>query len=227
MHHAGIGVTVSIDYGATGSSKGSWSLGGRRGPGRTTRMLHLSDVKILAILGGKGAGKSTAAQYLAEKLDAKAYALADPLKETLCIELGLSQEQLHGTQAQKDAVDPRYGLSPRQLMERQGDGLRAIFGEDCLVDYTLDAIYRDMPPLAIVSDVRRTNEVEALRCDGALLWRLHYAPAMVCGPGTHISEAEWMKPEVDLEIVPGVQGLTELFAALDEACSFFGLSSRK
>src|SRR5690349_10218769 len=87
--------------------------------------------RIIGLLGGAGAGKSTIASYLVEKYGAKRYRLAGLLKEIARRTLDLTVEQVDGTQAQKEAVDERYGFSPRWFLQRLGtEGVRATLGQD-------------------------------------------------------------------------------------------------
>lgn len=172
---------------------------------------------IIGLLGGKGAGKSTVAAHLAWQYGAHIYALADELKELLRHTFLLSQEQLHGTQAQKEAVDVRWGLSPRQLMERQGDAIRHVYGDMFQIARVMKHIETQNARLAVISDIRYKHEADAIRHHG-VLWRVHYAPGVRQWPGTHSSERDWPLLPVDLEIIPGANGHAELYAAVDDAC---------
>lgn len=179
-------------------------------------------MKIIGLLGGKGVGKNTAAAYLARAYGAKLYALADELKELLRDVFKLSQEQLHGSQVVKETIDERWGLSPRQLMERQGDALRRVYGDMFQTDRLLVQIAADAPRLAVVCDVRYPHEALRIRSQGAL-WRLHYAPGLQQWPSSHSSEAYWLTQEVDVELTPFGKGVEHLHASLDEACNAYNL----
>lgn len=181
---------------------------------------------IIGILGGKGAGKNTAAEYLVEHYGATSFAIANEMKEIIRNVFLLSNEQLHGTQAQKETADPRWGLSPRQMMERQGDALRRVYGDAFQVDRLLDTIITIQPRLAVISDIRYQHEATRIHLQGTL-WRLHHAPGLRQWPVTHNSETEWMKPRVDLEITPGPGGVSELHDAIDQACRMFGIRRAK
>ena len=74
---------------------------------------------------------------------------------------GLSYEQCYGPKSIKEAVDPRYGKSPREIMQGVGEKMREIY-EDIWVDTVFNTV---IPPLAeegfdcfIISDVRYPNE---------------------------------------------------------------------
>lgn len=186
---------------------------------------------IIGITGGKGSGKDTASKYLADRYGARTYAIAEPLKQLAAAALGLSHEQLYGTQAQKEAIDPRFDLSSREILQRLGEGVRQAFGEDALIERALAEIRTQRPSLAVISDVRRCNEADRLWLEGhrgtphrSYLWKLHYAPGLQVGGDPDPTETEWRHIVADLEITPGAGGLSELYAALDDACQLFGIS---
>lgn len=184
---------------------------------------------IIGLLGGKGVGKSTAASYLQKRYGAGVYAIADTIKDMLRTGFQLTEDQLHGTQAQKEEIDPRYNLSPRQLMQRQGDAIGRTFGDNFLIERIFVKIYKDKPRLAILSDVRYLHESDYLWFWGtqhkqhrSFQWRLHPTSELK-NSISHRSEEEWALPEVDLEITPGI-GVEELHRSIDKACEMSGLS---
>ena len=86
---------------------------------------------VLGLVAHSGHGKTTVAEHLAAAHGAQIRSLAGPLKRAMQKVFGLSDAQVWGTQAEKEAVDPRYGFSPRWLLQRMGtEGLREEFGSD-------------------------------------------------------------------------------------------------
>jgi hypothetical protein len=79
---------------------------------------------MLIGIGGKiGAGKSEIANHLRDHHEYLVVSMADPLKRA-CQELFLfSDQQVFGTQAQKEAIDDRWGCSPRTAMQYLGTDL--------------------------------------------------------------------------------------------------------
>lgn len=189
---------------------------------------------IIGLLGPAGSGKSTAAKYLAEKYGARRYAFADPLKDIVRLALDFTHEQVYGPQKSKEAVDPRYGHSPRWFLQRVGtQGVRAVLGADFWWQYTLDQrIMRDRPALAVIEDVRFVNEAAGLDRLGARvpgldssIWRLEpIVEGVSTADPTHASEAEWSKAPYDLRIAPRALGLEVLYAELDRAAAYCGLT---
>lgn len=135
---------------------------------------------IIALSGKAGAGKDTVAQIISDNIICKHHytcaclQFADPLKKT-CRELfSLSSEQLYG--GDKEVVDTRWGLSPRQLFQKLGSSIKKEYGEDHLVRllrfklfdlqgaqgvHNLQAMadgLHAVTPVFIVTDVRFLNE---------------------------------------------------------------------
>lgn len=169
---------------------------------------------VIGLCGPAGAGKSSIAEYLEDVYGAKRYSLAEPLKEIAARALDFTHEQLYGTQEQKEAVDPRYGFSPRWFLQKLGtDGCRAVLGADLWVSTLLRRIRDEAPKYAVVEDVRFPNEANAIRglfgtYQEGTVWRL-YPPHAVTS--AHESERAWADCVADYEFVPFKKGIEPLF----------------
>lgn len=128
-------------------------------------------ILFLSLLARAGHGKSTVAKHLTDKYGAKTISLATPLKNCAKACMDFSDAQLWGTQAEKEAIDPRYGFSCRQFLQRLGtEGMRREFGEDI----HLDTLVKNADPynssdrqrLYIVDDALFVNEVAYLNTLG-------------------------------------------------------------
>lgn len=132
---------------------------------------------ILGLLGTAGSGKSTVAAHLRDNHDAIIFAFAAPLKEIISRAFDLTYDQVYGTQAQKEAIDPRYNVSPRWLMQRIAtEGVRAVLGEDFWTRITMETITSKGPSFAVIEDVRFADEVKAIHVAGGKIMRL-FPPA--------------------------------------------------
>lgn len=169
---------------------------------------------VIGLCGPAGAGKSTIAEYLQDVYGAKRYSLAEPLKDIAARTLDFTHEQLYGTQSQKEAIDPRYGFSPRWFLQKLGtDGCRGVLGSDIWVNALLRRIRTEAPKYAVVEDVRFPNEADAIRGlfgtyqEGAI-WRLHPVDTVT---SMHESERAWENCVADYEFVPFELGIGPLY----------------
>lgn len=79
---------------------------------------------LIGFMGIKGSGKDTCADHLVKEYGFVKKSFADPLKKA-CKELFLfSDEQLYGTQEQKETPDSKwFGCSPRKALQYVGTDL--------------------------------------------------------------------------------------------------------
>lgn len=120
-------------------------------------------MKLVGLCGPAGSGKSTVAAYLAQHYGAARYAFGRPLKAICVRTLDLAPQQVDGTQAEKEAVDPRYGFSARKFIQRLGtEGFQTVLGKDFWINLCLWQVVEDAPDLAVIEDVRFVPEARAV-----------------------------------------------------------------
>lgn len=79
---------------------------------------------LISLSGRKQSGKSTLAKYLQTHHKFMELSWAEPLKEIIGRKLlGLTFEQVYGSNRDKETVDPFWGKSPRELLQ--------IIGTEC------------------------------------------------------------------------------------------------
>lgn len=107
----------------------------------------------------------------------KLYSFADPLKQDICINiLGLSWDQCYGSDDDKNSLTflewqnmPGYNgdshgyMTAREVMEYVGTGIFRQIKIDSWVDGTINRILKDKTKLAIITDCRFPNEVDAIK----------------------------------------------------------------
>lgn len=145
---------------------------------------------IIGITGKRGHGKDAFATAL-RPFGFKRIASADPVKRIAQALFALSEGQVHGTQAEKEAIDERWGVSARWILQRIGtevgrEGKLDVFEEwaigpsissvrgafqlegiepgdpDCWINALRAKVEREPGDYA-VTDVRFPNEAEAVR----------------------------------------------------------------
>ncbi len=163
-------------------------------------------IMFVGLLARAGHGKSTAAKFLAEKYGAKVISLASPLKRVCKKVMNFSDDQLWGTQEQKETIDPRYGFSARTFMQRLGtEGLRQEFGDDVHLSAMIETVIKTEGPtgraLYVIDDVRFLNETRFIDRLGTFHGPQHMrggvlkivctdAPALSADVAAHTSEQE-------------------------------------
>jgi hypothetical protein len=139
---------------------------------------------IIGVSGKRGTGKDTLAAILVERGFQKV-SFAKPLKAHVRQFFSMTEEHTDGSL--KEIVDPRYGLSPRQIMIDVGQFYRRY---DPL--FWVKQAFRDLPTLAAISDVRFINEADYIRKEGGIVVRLERKPELNIYKGvlTDVSETQ-------------------------------------
>lgn len=167
---------------------------------------------IVAFHGQKAMGKTTAASIVATEHGARRISFAEPLYRMVSCSFDIPLSVLHD-RATKEAVDPRYGVSPRRLLQRTGDGIRAAFGTDVFIRTLVDTVARSDWPFYVVDDCRYVAEVNALR----RLEENH--PMALYGYVIHLERTDAAGPvddhrsETEAALADGVDGRIEWSAA--------------
>lgn len=125
--------------------------------------------RIIGLSGKKRNGKDSAAKFLSSAGYVR-YAFADKLKAAAKVIFGFSEEQVNGDL--KEVIDPRWGESPRVVLQKFGtECMRHGYADDVWVR-ALEAELRDVKSLVAITDVRFPNEAEMVRALGGEVWRI-------------------------------------------------------
>ena len=148
---------------------------------------------VIGFLGTAGAGKTPAAKFLEEKYGAVRISFAYPLKRMAMDMFGFTEEQVWGSTESKEAVDPNWGVSPRELMMRLGHSARERINKSVWVDVCLNQVTADYR-LYVIDDVRYVNEVAAItdsdNFDGYIIKLVCPDSISDVSNSTHSSETE-------------------------------------
>ncbi len=172
-------------------------------------------------------GKDTAAEYLEKKYPGriKRVGFADKLKEVCMLLFGLSHEQCYGAKEVKEAIDPRYGMSPREIMQKVGDGMRKIYADiwiDTVFYTTIPQHEEEGYDCFVISDVRYPNEGDKVHAEGGTLVKVLREGAGVKVGADHSSETA-MKNYTDFDFILDNNGsFEEYYEKLDKLMSDIG-----
>jgi hypothetical protein len=151
--------------------------------------------KIIAFSGRKQSGKTVCCEFLQGLLtsngykDVVIYNFADPLKEDICINMfGLTYDQCYGEDDNKNELVDAYWedkqLTARDLMQLVGTDMFRKLNNNVWVNALINKIKRSNHEIVIVSDCRFPNEIEAIKQNNGLVFRLNRNPHK----SDHISE---------------------------------------
>lgn len=152
--------------------------------------------KIIAFSGRKQSGKTVCCEFLRELLtsngykDIVIYNFADPLKEDICMNMfGLTYAQCYGEDDNKNELVDAYWdgrqLTARDLMQLVGTDIFRKLNNNVWVNALINKIKRSNHDIVIVSDCRFPNEIEAIKQNNGLVFRLNRNPHK----SDHISES--------------------------------------
>jgi len=119
---------------------------------------------IIGLIGKKQSGKDTFAQILIDHYGFRKRAFADPLKEACALLFQLHPDQLHDP-VQKETVDPRWGKTPREIMQIVGTDLfRNHYDQHFWLKlFTYWCHAQDSNVNIICTDIRFANEAQLIR----------------------------------------------------------------
>jgi len=152
---------------------------------------------IIAIMGKKGCGKSTASKHLELSHGFKRISFADPLK-CMLLSLGLSSEELWGSKKEVPS-ELLGGKTPRHAMQTLGtEWGRNLIYKDFWVSAWKLQVGKCSTPI-VVDDLRYLNEVKSIKDLGGRIILIERAETTV--KDMHISELELEKIPYDVKIL--------------------------
>lgn len=132
-------------------------------------------MQVICLIGQKRVGKDTVADIIQScDPDFQRFALADPIKDIARIMFGFTEAQLYD--AEKDILDPLWGIRPRDFFERFGtdimqfDIYKYLPGLECHVprrEFWVRSLINKIIQLGcqkvIITDIRGMHELEAIK----------------------------------------------------------------
>lgn len=185
--------------------------------------MYPNTVNILGITGRAGSGKSTIAKWCRDNLKAQIISIAGPLKLILGDVFGFAPSQLYGSQAEKEAPDPRYPLIPREYAQSLGSAIRKHLGEDSWIDKALRTAAGSQASLVVFDDVRYLNEAAKIKAYGGATIKLVCPDSKSKADPNHESEAgvdtipsNLLRATIDARLSDGSTVLVDAFKRLLE-----------
>jgi hypothetical protein len=191
----------------------------------------MENKRLIGIIGLKQSGKDTAGTYLIEQHGFSRYAFGDPVKQICKTLFDLSDEQLVNHKL-KEAKDPRWGISPREMFQRIGTEfgqfeLFKIFPElkkkikhrEMWVKLFNEWLIKNQDKKVVITDVRFKHEAKYIKDSGGFNIKINRNTGRTDG---HISEIELNqipKEFIDYEIDNNSK-LVDLYSQLDSIIYF-------
>lgn len=142
---------------------------------------------IIGFMGKAGAGKTTAAQAIERfVINSVIKSFSTPLKNAVKGLFLFSDEQVFGSYEHKVAIDPRWGVSPREVLQKVGtECLRDMICKGFHVKRMEEEIESLTEETIIIDDVRFLDEAQMILDRGGILISIRRPPEI---EGDHASE---------------------------------------
>ena len=83
---------------------------------------------------------------------------------------GFSEDQLRGSN--REEIDPRYGYSPRHVLQELGNGIINLIDPHALI-YPISRLIRAVPGDYVLEDIRFPSQTKFIKDKGGYVWRIH------------------------------------------------------
>lgn len=158
--------------------------------------------QLIGLTGKAGSGKDSVKEALLARIqNSDAYSFATPLKQSVSKLFGWTQEQIEDREF-KEAVDPKWGFTPRRAMQLFGTEFGRALKESLWLDFATIRFNenREAGYSTIISDVRFENEATWVRDNGGTL--IHVIPVNKPTPDVvaHASEGGVARHPYDIVV---------------------------
>lgn len=145
-------------------------------------------MRLIGLTGKAGSGKDTFAGFLNKHINFEPYSFAGPLKDACCGLFGWTRHQIDHDREFKEAIDPRWGFSPRKAMQLMGTEYgRQMLRQDLWIHMAQVRLNETRKDGLLVTDVRFENEAKWIRENNGIL--IHMLRPDMPEVAAHASEA--------------------------------------
>ena len=147
--------------------------------------------KLVGIVGNKYSGKSTLSRMLCERFGYTAFSLGDPLKDFAQTVWDFSDDQIRGLD--RERIDPRYGISPRYVLQRLGNDITNMIDPKALVHRAVRYIGENPHLHVVIDDLRHPTQSEFIEENDGEVWRIVTSLEQAGSMDSHSSEdLDWI-----------------------------------
>lgn len=183
------------------------------------KIVNMTKPMIIAICGAKRSGKDVLADHLVHHYNYEKIKIAEPLKLIVNQLFSFTPEQT-GEGDEKDELDARWGITPRQALQFFGTEVMQFKIQELLPHigrkFWISALTAKLSPHQkyVISDLRFYHEYEELAKHKAYIIKVSRPSNSMCDP--HCSEEEYKKIPHDL-LITNDSDIPNLLIKLDNA----------
>lgn len=178
--------------------------------------------KVYAVIGRKRTGKDTVADYMCNKLGAKKYALATPIKKWVAKMLNITLEELdkYKNEGWELRANPNMldinseilDISFRSVLQNAGENMKDFFGPECFMRKSHEVIVNN--DITVIPDVRLELEQKWLMANTDVVFIKIIRDTELDGDSGHKTETESDGLGYDV-LIENDGSIEELYAKID------------
>lgn len=173
-------------------------------------------MNIIGITGFKRSGKTTLANFFRDYHGYKVFSFADPVRDAVKDIFLISDEDF--LMPKKETIDPRWGMSPRQMMQQFGTEVGRQIKSDIWVKNMQFRIENE--EMVVIDDCRFPEECQLVRDLGGVVIGLQRPQAIVDSHSSEVAMFENWCTMTDITLA-NCSTLESLYAAGELAINYF------
>ena len=139
---------------------------------------------LVALLGKKGSGKTTTAEYMEKEYKFIDRPLSKPIKDSAKIMFDLSDQQLYTEK--KEELDKRWNTTPRKIFQLIGTEIARSIDKNVWIKHFISWYSKHKNQNIVVSDCRFQDQIDAIKNLGGIVIKI--TRETLKNNDTHITE---------------------------------------